>query len=124
MTGTKLTITFEALKNEVLRLAAEHPDAVYPRKSHVVGLARSCFYTRGECGGGVGCIFGQALVSLDPSLHDTLKEVDDDPLSAAGINWVLEKLGVSLSTDEKEWCCRVQGSQDIGACWGEAVKVN
>lgn len=115
-----MTITFAELKTEVLRLAAEYPDTVYPKVMEERSL-RQCYYTKGECGPGVGCIFGQALTNLDSSLAVRLAAMDADDMFNTGIGNVVWKLGISATNEEETWCDSVQAAQDNSRRWADAV---
>jgi hypothetical protein len=102
---------------EVYWLAGNHPDAVYVQKRPK--LLR-CYYTRGAADGGQGCLIGQALLSLYPSLKDTLVGLDkNEPISVLGL---FEALGWDEGNGTY-WLYEVQKRQDQGLTWSEAVNV-
>lgn len=98
-------LTVERIIEEVRRLAALHPDAVY-EKEHV------CSYTTGKAADGVGCLVGQAILSIDPNLRDTLASHNSET-----INGLLPVLGLERSN----WLTDVQRAQDRRKPWKDAV---
>jgi len=114
-------MTIKDLILEVRRLAHESPDAIYD-----AGELNGCMYTKIQCGKGVGCIFGQALLNLVPIYEDTLKEFDNvtqfDTGGDSSINYVLKELNIETSNNELSWCCLVQKKQDNGNSWANTIK--
>ena len=98
-------LTVERIIEEVRRLAALHPDAVYEK-------GRVCSYTTGKAGAGVGCLVGQAILSIDPNLHDTLASHNSDPITG-----LLPVLGL----EPDSWLALVQRAQDTKKTWKNAV---
>ena len=116
-----MALTFEQIKTEVTRLATDYPNAVYRKQAGFIAF-KTCFYTIGKCGNGVGCIFGQALCNLDPTLRTKLVEVDRDDTTDSEIGTVLPRFGVVLTGEQSAWCTRVQSNQDSGSTWSSAVR--
>lgn len=107
-------ITIEQLIDRVKEIAKHRQDNKY-----VVGQFARCYYTKGNCSdGSCGCIFGQALVSLDPNLKTTLVALDNYPTPIAIL---LLKLGITGSDAQLEWCAQVQRLQDSGDLWGKCI---
>lgn len=114
-----MTTTATNLIEEVLRLADEHPDAVYKSP----GGRTVCFYTLGEAAGQSGCIFGQALRNTGVDLTG-LRAKETVYSQVMGINHALEFLGIDLPDDNdlSEVLNTTQDAQDRYEPWGEAVK--
>lgn len=98
-----------ALEAEVRKLAAEYPDAVYPKGMYS--------YTKGAAGSGVGCIMGQAAKRLGAT-EEVLEKWNrgsmcGDPQQIAAI------LGNSWGYD---WLRLTQERQDSQDSWSEAVR--
>lgn len=112
----KQKITWPQLEAEVRRLATERPWNKYGQD----GSGR-CAYAAGVCSdGSIGCIFGQALraCGVNPIEFDSGSE-QGQPMDIAG---VLEELGlVSGLTRKVMWANEVQGLQDAGEPWGNAL---
>ena len=106
-------ITADQLTAEVLRLADEHPDAVYERDSR-----QRCRYSRGSAGGGVGCLFGQALTNLGVT-YEELERADAD---AKPIKLLAVHLGITKNAADIAAWQEVQNDQDGGWPWGTAVE--
>lgn len=110
---TKATFTIDQLIAKVRELAAKHPATKYVPPGHYTG----CKYTKGEAGGGCGCLLGQALVSLQPDLLPLLMHLD------AKENVTIDDLLVDhISIDGfVPWLTEVQQNQDMGKTWSVAV---
>lgn len=118
--------TLEQLRAEVIRLATEHPDAVYyppnfnPECSRVQQV---CYYLSGQCNGSIGCIMGQAILNLDPKKREFLHACDTDPKGIPkSISWILRELNLTATMREEDWFTKVQSWQDHGKTWKEAVE--
>lgn len=126
MASTKL-ITVDGLIAKVKELGTAYPEAVYVPVNPDPKVC-GCKYTAGACGPGIGCIFGQALLALDPSVRDKLTEVDlEESGFGAALGTVLLDLGVINREQYNEdplvdALTEVQMKQDKGSCWGEAIK--
>lgn len=111
----------DLIEKEVIRLATEHPEVVYQRpltyRNGQPLYSDYCSYTKGVAGGGEGCIFGQALSNLGMS-DDKLAALD----GTGGINTVSEAIGIEAEQDRVYNWELVQGRQDLGLPWGEAIK--
>lgn len=106
-----LNLKSRLLVTAVRQLAADCPDCKYIRPA--IG---SCSYSKGQCtNGSVGCIIGQALAALG---------IDVSALDTNGVmnaRTVLTRLG-GFDDAAIEWADGVQGKQDNGATWVEAIK--
>lgn len=111
-------ITAEDLINEVLRLAEEHPGAVYEPPAQASPFV-TCFYTKGQAGGGTGCIFGQALTNLGAEMVWVVEM--EQAGSTKSITHLMVEMDIDCSTDVKSKLSEVQGSQDRGRTWAYAV---
>ncbi len=121
-----VNFTISDLIKEVRRLANENPDFVYPefKKPH---NGRTCSYLKSEKSD-VGCIFGQAILNIQPDLKEFLIHFDCEVDS--GIKKCLQTLFPdidltypSTSREQLDWCEKVQDEQDRGSTWGEAIKI-
>lgn len=111
--------TAKKLIDAVMGLAANHPDAVYEKQDRGASWSAcgpQCFYTLGQAGGGVGCIFGQALQAIKPEID--WKRFDDPPVS---IRVLLSDIGCECTESEDQWMTRCQKKQDDGETWSAAV---
>ena len=107
---TKLDIDPCKLTKEVLRLAKESPNYVYPSIQDGISVP-SCYYTKGATPECKGCIFGVALQNLGVS-KERLEE-----FGQSAIHYLIE-----ANTKLLEVFVTVQVMQDNGEPWGEAVK--
>lgn len=106
-------ITAEQLKEEVIRLGSEYPNAVYGTGT---GL---CFYNQGKASDGPeaeGCIFGQAIRNLGSEFNE------DGTISRCSTKFDFPKLDRS-NHKLFDLFQEVQKLQDYGATWGKAIKV-
>lgn len=111
-------LTLQAIKEEVIRLATEYPDSVYRAPSDT---EIRCQYLRGKCGPGEGCIIGQAIMKLDSSKQEVLKEADSG-FNGEPIDEIMEELGIEeFNQSELDWLCNVQANQDRATPWGECI---
>lgn len=102
---------FNTLINEVLRLARENPDYVYPSGGG------TCRYSSSGLVNGVpvdpdckGCIFGQAFQNLGWEL----------PGEGTYVGY---SVGDEFSMEEKAFCNDLQAKQDSGTKWGDLVEI-
>jgi hypothetical protein len=95
-------------------LAEEHPDALY------YAPPEGCLYTLGSCGGGQGCIVGQAVLRVYPELLEILIKVD---MLAVDANTLFddELPDLDLSHEDIGWLGSVQSNQDHPRAWGVSV---
>ncbi len=115
----QVNFSVDQLIDEVKRLAQENPDFVYQKfPGKVRPIAGNCYYTKSANDLNKGCIFGQAILNLQPDLKDFLLEVDNRT-DSNGIGQVLKDLGFPRLT----WCIDVQSNQDHGYCWKKAVEL-
>lgn len=121
-------ITFEKVKDEVIRLAKETPDRVYDSGDSPTAI---CSYIsdspvlldgHGEAvytddpGEGRGCIFGRALQNLGVPVS-VLYSFDGNSISE-----VLDNLGCALTYTQFDLFESTQEMQDHGTPWGELVE--
>ena len=99
-------LEFEQIEQMVLYLIKMHPNHIYQK----CGSLQVCSYVDG--GDGKGCIFGQAISFLDPSL---------DLHHSEGITRLLNRLGVEATEDEENWASDIQKKQDKGRKWDELI---
>jgi len=102
--------TIEELISKVRELALNNPEFLYRKPLN----SQKCSYTTGA--DGKGCIFGQAMVALQPDIEDFLRYRDNQP-----IEMILSILAIGDDND-KEWCGTVQHKQDWPKMWGECVE--
>ena len=111
--------TIENLHDNVIRLAKENPDFVY--ESHE-SSPDWCLYIHPDGTG--GCLFGQALLATAEiadrvsmkegvSVSFLLKNLYDEGIIEDYLD-VVETYG--------SWADTVQGEQDTGTPWGEAIR--
>jgi hypothetical protein len=103
-------IDLDALVRAVREIAAEKPNHVYKKQPDT----GHCLYV--QEGGVPGCIVGQAATRIGVPV-DALERWND--IGQIGI--VLYR--ISRSDDRLSWLIHVQGSQDEGARWAEAVGI-
>lgn len=108
-------LTINSLIREVKRLAKQNPDFVYQ------SCGSNCFYTKSENDNDCGCIFGQAILNLQPDLKETLQFFDNSS-RVPRISVLLKKLGITASMKQQSWCNSVQSSQDRKSTWACAIK--
>lgn len=94
-------------------LVADNPGTIYksPYKNY-------CYYTKGV--NTPGCIIGQALIKVDPTLKPRLKLIDKTTTVGAGA--LVRMLGLNLSEDFKRWLSWLQFYQDHKNDWATALK--
>lgn len=95
------------IRLEVIRLANESPDAVYPSNEKL------CSYLHGKCGNGNGCLVGQAIQNLYPKYFELHPDVIED----TGVQSLPELTKVC-----KSWLEQIQLLQDACHPWGECLK--
>ena len=111
-----MKITFTDLKQTIEKLAEESPNCVYSNPERFI-----CSYYRGNCSNdSIGCIVGQACRILGFSEEDLVKM--DQHGDFMDVFWSEEfNSRFSLTDDEIHWISTVQGNQDFGYNWCEAV---
>lgn len=109
-------ITGEQLVDKIRELGKRYPDGKYVKEDG------ECRYTLGSVAKGpirCGCIVGQAIVELDPSLVDVLRDADCKfSIDAPGI---CTKVSIVLTNVQKSWLRKVQNEQDQGETWSDAI---
>lgn len=107
------------LLDEVHKLQAEFPDAVYepakPDSSYFV-----YGYTVGSAGDGVGCIVGQAWQRLGVSTEE-IESVENDARKmdeGSDVSVMLSRVGFHTGPDISQ-LMKIQRDQDCGCCWEE-----
>ncbi len=109
----------EDLVAKVRKIAAAHPDVVYP-----VGEDGVCLYNYPPCGPGSGCLIGQALGALSPGVLSEVTVM----LATVTISGIIRDpfMRPHFSVgDERHvsWLRAVQARQDMKEPWGEAVRL-
>lgn len=112
-------ITTQDLIDEVRKIAEEMPDFVYGSPS-----TKGCSYFGQEIGDPTGqcCIMGQAFKNLKV---DTSK-IDETPVGVSTVGELIMNQDIPvtpLNKTQVDWLNRVQGLQDDGVSWGEAVSI-
>ena len=108
-------ITAAQIIQEVRKLAEASPDNVYQLSN---GLG--CFYGKGQCTNeSTGCIFGQAFTNL--GIPGTW--LDDNTIGQNSyIYEILDWLQIPHTSQESQWCGKVQSEQDYRVSWKIAVE--
>jgi len=122
--------TIKQLYDKVIELAQKYPENIYNRSKLLGSINSGCYYTAGTCSNGSeGCIVGQALLSLDPSLNEILNAIDIGIVETHGgdttVRDVLEQLGLIKLENMSDYyitCLgQIQEKQDRGIKWSECV---
>lgn len=114
--------TAQQVLDEVIRLGTEHPDVVYEKSGlDQVGF---CSYIGPATGPGEGCIIGQALQNLGWSIKELERIENNERYSRAGaaIGHIAARVFKSPDRNVIDRLGVIQGNQDGGAPWGEAIK--
>ncbi len=106
--------TIDQLIQEVRNLATDWPDFVYQSCS-----SGTCCYTKSKTDPNKGCIFGQAILRLQPDLKDVL--LNNNSVSISGLLMILG-FDVDAFNKQRNWCIEVQQKQDRHQTWANAVK--
>lgn len=113
-----MSLDDESLVAAVRELAAENPDHVYvaPDSVRQNGTVKDCLYVHevGEIRTG-GCLIGQAVIRCGVPLDEVAKWDEAEDSSADDV------LPDSISTEVRRWAYAVQGQQDRGATWHNAL---
>lgn len=105
---------------KIRELATAYPQATYEQPSD-----KGCEYNQGEVHNGpkrLGCIVGQVLPEEwfgTDTFNDHRREASTDLLYGLGVTGLYTD---KKSTIEALWVNHVQGRQDRGETWSEAVK--
>lgn len=119
----KANFTIEQLIQKVRDLAEQNPDYVYEKIENdkfktvfCLSTSSSCSYLKSKNPGNEdkGCIFGQAILNLQPDLKPEL----ETPFS---ISTILSHIGINGNDFEKKWCAAVQAAQDSQYSWKDAI---
>jgi len=111
-------IDAKALIQAVRALAAERPDFVYV--ADIGSSGPSCYYTTED--GTPDCIIGCAMARIGQALPAQLRQgVNDCVLLNFGVADPAWRRALDGTENEFRWLTAVQGSQDIGHHWSEAV---
>lgn len=108
------------LLDEVHKLQAEFPDAVY-EPDYDNWDCPSYGYTIGSAGNGVGCIVGQAWQRLGVSIKDIEileQKLLERPESSTTVSTMLIELGFR-DNQNVEKLRKIQMNQDLKRKWGE-----
>jgi len=106
-------MTLDILVEEVRRLAAESPHAIYYKPT-----AYGCSYINGDCGRGKGCILGQAAKNVWPELFHVMEKGEFVAFSSY---LIYDVNGSTANGTQIEWLKSVQRHQDSGYTWSETV---
>jgi hypothetical protein len=110
-------LTMQQVKDEVVRLAKEYPNAVYCKKSG------SCHNFLGGVKNGPdkeGCIVGQAFSNLREFSEDEKDDYSDACSCDMMRNFCCD---FEETSNLSKFVLDVQFYQDIGWSWGESVKL-
>lgn len=103
-------VTVSDLVETVKAIAKERPRVVYVPRNHVEG----CCYNKGMCSdNSIGCIFGQAFRRLGLVIEEAH---DNDSIEDA-----VRLLHLPNINRQVRLCQLIQGNQDSGFCWEQAV---
>lgn len=118
------TIDLPRLIRTVIQFCKDRPDNVYTRpiKSSVSGSIISCKYSAGDCKDGTcGCVFGQALAFQGIDVKALDISAEKYVTGGTGIEAVLRHNNCAVTGIVRDWLLRLQGRQDNGDTWGEAL---
>jgi hypothetical protein len=121
-------ITESELIGEVRQQAHAEPARVYKK----FGVAAACLYRPGTTNPLCGCIVGEALSALGVP-EEVLRRLDGadtrwDPTFGSPVGWGADEatgiLGEYLAAEAigSPWVIEVQGNQDQGMTWEDAVE--
>jgi len=100
-------LTFKMVEDKVRELVKERPDFRYNPGGH-----EQCRYNADDLQ--PGCVFGQAFAALGVTIPEDLE--------GQGIREIFTWLGVPVSLKDRYWASDLQGNQDDGVPWGEALE--
>jgi hypothetical protein len=112
------------LIKEVKRLCVENPQNIYSNNGQ-------CFYTLGENDCGTGCLFGQALINIEPDYKESLASFDNEVKSLLscngslgwGISQVIDALEIENDIDfDLSVLEEIQEDQDNHYKWGSFIE--
>lgn len=115
-------IKLNDLQKEVRRLANQYPNAIYQSPNGFNG----CYYNVGIVANGPdteGCLLGQAIRNLEPEIFEAITADSDDIVSLICIMNEDFDNSEDEEGDIEKWLSIVQGQQDGGKTWSEAVKI-
>jgi hypothetical protein len=107
-----MILTFDRLALEVIRLAEERPDYIYPAN----GVGGCTYVDESEERGYASppCLWGQAMLNLGVSHAALFGE-------SGFIREALPRVGIDATPAQLNWAMKVQGQQDSRRPWGEAL---
>lgn len=118
----KANFTIEQLIQKVRDLAEQNPDFVYCQIVKEKEKNFGCYYATSGNDPDKGCIFGQAILDLQPDLKDNLIKIDNN-FSVPRIKELLEEFKVDFTQNQVRWCNAVQNQQDECKKWKIAVEI-
>jgi hypothetical protein len=107
-----MILTFDRLALEVIRLAEERPDFVYPAN----GVGGCTYVDESEERGYASppCLWGEAMLNLGVSHAVLFGESEFIPA-------VLSRVGIDATPAQLNWATKVQQRQDARHPWADAV---
>lgn len=117
---SEMEIDVVELLNIIRKLATESPDAVYDLGDDT----KTCYYSKGECGKGIGCIIGQALLKMgvDVELLDQIPSLG----GIMNIRQIINRHPYSFvnAPDYRwiHWIHQIQIEQDLKHTWIYALR--
>lgn len=109
-------INLSDLKNEVIKLALEYPDAIYKD-------VNGCYYGTGLVINGPeteGCLIGQGICRLDEEVFEEITSI----YNGESFNSLIRSFKNYFLIDDEEnkrWLIDTQTKQDEGLTWKKAV---
>ncbi|MET7939657.1 hypothetical protein [Streptomyces sp. NPDC005302] len=111
-----MSITSDDVIRTLREVVDEQPDHVYQRPADMDGSEPCLYVHTDETGAQVpGCVVGHVVSRLGVSLSNV---ADHEGTNASGL---LEVLRISVGDDTAEFLDTVQGHQDLGFSWREAL---
>jgi hypothetical protein len=103
-------ITFDQFETEVRRIVAENFHYLYARPP------QGCVYLLPKGEGWEGsCLFGHVFLALGLST-DEIRQFEGDTVVA-----LISKFIPGTTREQKFWAVEIQGKQDNGYTWGQAL---
>lgn len=110
--------TLDQLIQEIRKLATDWPNFVYER------CGSACNYTKSKNNPNKGCIFGQAILNLQPDLKELLTNNNSTPITTVLLNLLDFEYKQEVNGNKISWCAEVQNKQDYGQSWANAIKLS